>query len=182
MTPRPGACRPLSRRAVVRVGGVVGCAWGLGAWAVGARATEKFDAKRLVLRNAQTREELDVEFRRDRALVPAAIAQIDALLCDPATRERHPTDPGLLDELHALASTLGAAPVFDVICAYRAPSREQLRPSLHALGRAIDVRLAGVDCADLAAAALAIARGGVGYYRAPNFVHLDTGAHRSWRG
>jgi uncharacterized protein YcbK (DUF882 family) len=25
-------------------------------------------------------------------------------------------------------------------------------------------------------------RGGVGYYRASNFVHLDTGAFRTWRG
>jgi uncharacterized protein YcbK (DUF882 family) len=49
-------------------------------------------------------------------------------------------------------------------------------------GRAIDVRMAGIDCADLAAKAIELKRGGVGYYRASNFVHLDTGAFRTWRG
>jgi uncharacterized protein YcbK (DUF882 family) len=54
--------------------------------------------------------------------------------------------------------------------------------SLHMEGRAIDVRLAHVDCADLAAQALEMKRGGVGYYRASDFVHLDTGRFRTWRG
>jgi uncharacterized protein YcbK (DUF882 family) len=49
-------------------------------------------------------------------------------------------------------------------------------------GRAIDVRMAGVDCASLAAHALDLKRGGVGYYRASDFVHLDTGRFRTWKG
>jgi uncharacterized protein YcbK (DUF882 family) len=49
-------------------------------------------------------------------------------------------------------------------------------------GRAIDVRVTGVDCASLAAHAEDLKRGGVGYYRASDFVHLDTGAFRTWRG
>lgn len=108
--------------------------------------------------------------------------QFDAPLSDPAARERHPIDPALLDQLHALASALGAAPVFEVVGASRESDREAARPGLHARGRALDVRLAGVSCADLSAAAVALAAGGVGYYRALDFVHLDTGAPRSWRG
>jgi uncharacterized protein YcbK (DUF882 family) len=49
-------------------------------------------------------------------------------------------------------------------------------------GRAIDVRMSGVDCQDLAARAESLKQGGVGYYRSSNFVHLDTGAFRTWRG
>ena len=49
-------------------------------------------------------------------------------------------------------------------------------------GRAIDVRIAGLDCARLAASAQSLKRGGVGYYRASDFVHLDTGAFRTWKG
>jgi uncharacterized protein YcbK (DUF882 family) len=56
------------------------------------------------------------------------------------------------------------------------------RHSLHLEGRAIDVRLAGVDCATLATHALDMTRGGVGYYRQSDFVHLDTGAFRTWKG
>jgi len=167
----------VSRRRLLSIGGVAGCVMGLGLL---ARAAS--DTQRLVLKNLQTHEELDVEFRRDRILVPSAMAQIAALLRDVATGERHSIDPDLIDDLHALASVLGVAPVFDVISAYRARGREAARPSLHALGRAMDLRLVGVDCADLASAARKLERGGVGYYRRSDFVHLDTGACRSWRG
>jgi uncharacterized protein YcbK (DUF882 family) len=167
----------LSRRGLLRLGGAAGCVWGLG-----ALAARRVDSRRLVLKNPQTQAELDVEFRRDRSLIGTAITQIDAFLCDPAACRQHPTDPDLLDELHALASQLGVAPVFEIVSAYRVEPRDAARPSLHALGRAIDLRLFGVDCADLASAAHASARGGVGYYRESNFMHLDTGARRSWRG
>jgi hypothetical protein len=54
--------------------------------------------------------------------------------------------------------------------------------SLHLEGRAIDVRLRGVDCAQLAELARSNRRGGVGYYRSSAFVHVDTGRVRSWQG
>ena len=167
----------LSRRGLLRLGAAAGGALGLG-----LLVRHRIEAKRLVLRNPQTRDELDVVYRHDRALVGPAIAQIDAFLCDPSGREQHPTDPDLLDELHALCFAVRAAPVFEIVSGYRAERGAGARASLHALGRAIDLRLVGVNCADLASAALNIARGGVGYYRASNFVHLDTGARRSWRG
>jgi uncharacterized protein YcbK (DUF882 family) len=78
-----------------------------------------------------------------------------------------------------------------VISGYRSPQTNAMLHersggvavrSLHLEGRAIDVRLAGVDCADLAGSGLTLARGGVGYYRKSDFVHLDTGAFRTWKG
>jgi uncharacterized protein YcbK (DUF882 family) len=81
--------------------------------------------------------------------------------------------------------------VFSVISGYRSPQTNALlrerssgvaRHSMHLEGRAIDVRIAGVDCARLAGSALDLTRGGVGYYRASDFVHLDTGAFRTWKG
>ena len=105
--------------------------------------------------------------------------------------EQHPIDPPLFDYLYDVARALGVDPVFGVISGYRSPqTNERLRErssgvarhSLHLEGRAIDVRLEGIDCTDLAAGALGLARGGVGYYRRSDFVHLDTGALRTWRG
>jgi uncharacterized protein YcbK (DUF882 family) len=78
-----------------------------------------------------------------------------------------------------------------VISGYRSPqtnarlharSNGVSEHSLHMQGRAIDVRMAGIDCQELAAKAIELKRGGVGYYRASDFVHLDTGAFRTWRG
>jgi uncharacterized protein YcbK (DUF882 family) len=47
-------------------------------------------------------------------------------------------------------------------------------------GRAIDIRIAGVDSRTIRDAALSMAQGGVGYYPGSNFVHLDTGDVRTW--
>jgi uncharacterized protein YcbK (DUF882 family) len=49
-------------------------------------------------------------------------------------------------------------------------------------GRAIDVRLRGVATSTLRDLALTAGRGGVGYYRRSDFVHIDTGRVRHWAG
>jgi uncharacterized protein YcbK (DUF882 family) len=78
---------------------------------------------------------------------------------------------------------------FQVISGYRSPAtNEMLRHrsegvaagSLHMQGQAIDVRLADIPLVKLKAAALAAHRGGVGYYPASEFVHVDTGRVRVW--
>jgi uncharacterized protein YcbK (DUF882 family) len=45
---------------------------------------------------------------------------------------------------------------------------------------AIDIRVPGVRTADLRDAALALQRGGVGYYAASDFLHVDVGRVRRW--
>jgi uncharacterized protein YcbK (DUF882 family) len=147
--------------------------------------------KRIALLNLHTDERLDVEYFRDGAFLPHALSSIDVLLRDFRTGERHAIDPSLMDYLVEVAHRAGVDPAFSVISGYRSPltnahlrarSSEVAQHSLHMEGRAIDVRMAGVDCASLAVHALGLERGGVGYYRASDFVHLDTGAFRTWRG
>ncbi|HTV94459.1 MAG TPA: DUF882 domain-containing protein [Steroidobacteraceae bacterium] len=147
--------------------------------------------KRVKLNNLHTPESLDIVFRRGNDYIPEALERIQVLLRDYRTGDQHPIDPRLLDYLHEAARRAGVDPEFGVISGYRsartnamlhARSSEVATHSLHMEGRAIDVRLAGVDCADLAAAALELSRGGVGYYRHSDFVHLDTGRFRTWRG
>jgi uncharacterized protein YcbK (DUF882 family) len=83
------------------------------------------------------------------------------------------------------------APRYEIISGYRSPAtNEKLRKastgvatrSLHMDGRALDVRLTGCDTAKLRDLALALQRGGVGYYKKSDFVHVDTGRVRSWTG
>jgi uncharacterized protein YcbK (DUF882 family) len=45
---------------------------------------------------------------------------------------------------------------------------------------AIDIRLPGVKTANLRDAALALGRGGVGYYPLSDFIHVDVGRVRRW--
>jgi len=183
----------INRRQVLRAGGLLAGASAAGLLTRPAAAREAADgqSKRIALLNLHTSEKLDVEFYRNGAYVPDALAAIEVLLRDFRAGERHVIDPQLMDYLHAVALTIGVDPVFRVISGYRSPhTNEMLREhgggvsqhSLHMQGRAIDVRVAGVDCADLAARALDLSRGGVGYYRQSDFVHLDTGKFRTWRG
>ncbi len=76
-----------------------------------------------------------------------------------------------------------------MISGYRSPSTNAaLRSrssgvaehSLHMQGRAIDIRLRGFPTAILRDLAIALKRGGVGFYPVSDFVHVDTGRVRVW--
>jgi uncharacterized protein YcbK (DUF882 family) len=157
----------------------------------GNEAAGAAGVRHLTLNNLHTPEVLDVVYRRGDQYVPEALAQVEELLRDYRTGDRHAIDPHLLDILYEVAQGVGVDPVFSVISGYRSPQTNAMlhersagvaSHSLHMEGRAIDVRLTHVNCADLAGQALAMKRGGVGYYRQSDFVHLDTGRVRTWRG
>jgi len=184
-----------SRRRALKVGGALVAASAAGLLVGPARSQDSGPGivapKRIALINLHTDERLDIEFFRDGAYVPEALSAIELVLRDFRTGERHAIDPNLMDYLLQVAHIVGVDPKFSVISGYRSPqTNARLRErstgvaqhSLHIEGRAIDVRMPGVDCAGLAACAEDLKRGGVGYYRASDFVHLDTGRFRTWRG
>jgi uncharacterized protein YcbK (DUF882 family) len=143
----------------------------------------------LSLVHTHTGERLTVPYFADGRYLSEGLAALDGFLRDFRTGEMHPIEPSLFDLLNDLRLATGARSPFQVISAYRSPrTNAMLREhshgvasgSLHLQGRAIDVRLADVGTASLRDAALELARGGVGYYRGPDFVHVDTGRVRRW--
>ena len=64
----------------------------------------------------------------------------------------------------------------------RSRSRGVARNSLHMKGQAADLRLKSRSVSQMAQAAAACASGGVGTYSRSNFVHMDCGTVRTWRG
>jgi uncharacterized protein YcbK (DUF882 family) len=121
--------------------------------------------------------------------VPAGLEEITHFLRDFRNEQTHPIDVALLDTLSSLYDGFERRGRFEVISGYRSPrTNEALRhvttgvakDSLHLSGRAIDVRLTSAATVKLRDAAIALQRGGVGYYPESNFVHIDTGAVRSW--
>ena len=52
--------------------------------------------------------------------------------------------------------------------------------SLHMVGQAIDIRVPGIRLERLRDAAKSLKIGGVGYYPASDFVHVDIGRVRYW--
>ena len=146
-------------------------------------------AHRLSFFHIHTSEKLTVTYRENGTLIPAALQEINHYLRDFRNEKVHEIDVALLDTLHVLYETFDSRGNFEVISGYRSPqTNAALRhattgvaeKSLHIQGQAIDVRLTSAKTAALRDAALALKAGGVGYYAKSNFVHLDTGAFRSW--
>jgi uncharacterized protein YcbK (DUF882 family) len=147
---------------------------------------------RLRFYHTHTRERLDVVYRRGDQYIPEALDKLDHFLRDHRTGDVHHFDPHLFDLLHDLTASLAdSGGEIDVICGYRTPwSNEFLRTrsphtgvaqhSLHMQAEAIDIRLPGIPTSELRDAALRLHRGGVGYYRSSDFVHIDVGRVRRW--
>jgi uncharacterized protein YcbK (DUF882 family) len=147
-------------------------------------------AYRLRLYHTHTGEHLDIIYRRGDQYLPEALNRLDHFLRDYRTGTVHHYDPRVFDLLHDLGEKVtGGDPEINVVCGYRTPwSNEYLREhghgvalhSLHMQAMAIDIRIPGVDTATLRDAALAMHRGGVGYYAQSQFVHVDVGRVRRW--
>ena len=147
------------------------------------------DVHRLKFYHIHTGEKLDIAYREKGVPVEGALTEINRYLRDFRTEQVHEIDLKLLDTLHELFRTFDGRGNFEVISGYRSPrTNAALRHattgvaenSLHIQGRAIDARLTSAKTVALRDAAIALRRGGVGYYAESNFVHLDTGAFRSW--
>lgn len=139
--------------------------------------------------HTHTGERLAVEYSTGTGYIADALSAVNHFLRDFRTGEEHPIDPSLLDVLSRLTALTGSERPFEVISGYRSPvTNDQLRRrsegvaagSLHMVGQAIDIRLADVPLPKVRAAALSMRAGGVGYYPASNFVHVDTGRVRFW--
>ena len=147
---------------------------------------------RLRFFNTHTNERIDIVYRRGETYLQEALAKLDHYLRDVRSGTVQHFDPHLFDLLYDLTASLNdAGGEIDVICGYRTPdTNEFLRTrsahtgvalhSLHMLAEAIDTRLSGVPTLAVRDAALRLQRGGVGYYRDSNFVHVDVGPVRRW--
>jgi uncharacterized protein YcbK (DUF882 family) len=143
----------------------------------------------LSLFNTHTSDRLTVPYFADGGYISESLATLRRFLRDHRTGEEHAIDPVLFDLLHDLRRATGTRGPFHVISGYRSPAtnhrlraagRGVAKGSLHLQGRAIDVRLGDVKTAVLRDAAKELSRGGVGYYRESDFVHVDTGRVRVW--
>lgn len=162
------------------------------AFASGGRAfAATLERRSIDLINTHTGERLAVDYFNSGAWCEDGLAALDRLLRDHRSGEVARIDRRLFDLLHDFAVGAGREPRYEVISGYRSPQTNALlnarsngvaKHSLHMEGRAIDVRLVGLRTELLRDLALAAGQGGVGYYRRPDFVHLDTGRVRSWTG
>ncbi|MEO8100213.1 MAG: DUF882 domain-containing protein [Acidobacteriota bacterium] len=145
---------------------------------------------RLRLFHTHTGEHIDIVFRRGGTYVASALGSLNHFLRDHRTGDVHQYDPRVFDLLADLEKSVGKAGAeLQIICGYRTPVSNQFlrntttgvaKNSLHMQAEAIDIRLPGIPLATMRDAALALQRGGVGYYAASNFIHVDVGRVRRW--
>jgi uncharacterized protein YcbK (DUF882 family) len=140
-----------------------------------------------MLKNAHTGETFNGPYRDAAGPLPSAVSDLAAFLRDFHVDQSGPVDIGVLDflaDVMAATNQSGAT----VLSAFRTrETNERLRAttfgvaeqSMHLFGRAIDVtfdsRLGRAE-----QAALAMKRGGVGWYPDSHFLHLDSGPTRNW--
>jgi uncharacterized protein YcbK (DUF882 family) len=145
----------------------------------------------VALDNLHTGEKIQAVYWDQGDYIPDVLDAVNVQLRDYRTGDVHPIDPQLLDLLDAVSTLTGANTPFQVISGYRSPatnallrerSEEVAKKSFHMSGMAIDIRLPDIALDHLHAAALALGRGGVGFYPESNFVHIDVGPVRAWRG
>jgi len=166
----------------------------LGAAALGASpllfAKANSPAERqLAFYHLHTGEKLSTTYWADGDYITQELQSLNHLLRDHRSGEIQSIDTNLLDLLYVLHQQVDKAGAYHIISGYRSPKtnaklRQQsngvAKKSLHMQGKAIDVRLPGVELKHLRKVALNLRVGGVGYYPKSDFVHLDTGRHRFW--
>ena len=152
-------------------------------------STSSIGERSLSFFHTHTHETLEVTYSVGGEYVESALEEINDFLADFRTGDEIVIDPLLLDYIYDVRASLHSNGTYEVISAYRSPkTNEKLRSksngvakkSQHLLGKAIDVRLRNINSRDLRDAALKIKRGGVGYYKKSDFVHMDTGRVRHW--
>ena len=147
--------------------------------------------RNVTLHNLWTEEYLDLTYWRDGKYLAEALADFDYLLRDRRSDQIGEMFRGVFDQLFWLSQALGGETTFDVISGFRSvKTNEMLKKasegvatnSLHTYGMAIDVRVMGIDSAQVWRKAVELGMGGGGLYRSSDFVHLDVGPVRSWGG
>jgi len=164
-----------------------GCAASLSSRAFAAVLPD--NDRQLRLYNLHTGEKLKTTYWAEGQYQVDELAAVNYFLRDYRNDEVKQIDPRLLDQLCLLQHKLERNGTYQIISGYRSPQTNAwlrrhetgvAKRSLHMQGRAIDIRLPGIELTHLRRAALTMHAGGVGYYAKSNFVHLDTGRPRFW--
>lgn len=149
-----------------------------------------FENRVLSFYNIHTGEQLKTRYRARGRLIDRSMQRISYILRDYRTGEIKPIDPNLLDLLHRIVLEVKPHAPINIISGYRSPRTNAAlrkittgvaKQSLHMEGRAIDIRIPGYRTTALRQLAIGLQSGGVGYYPASDFIHLDTGPIKIWQ-
>ncbi|NVO55277.1 DUF882 domain-containing protein [Rhodobacteraceae bacterium B1Z28] len=149
------------------------------------------DIRRIRMYSGRTGERIDMIYWVDGKYIKDAVKEVNHFMRDWRTDQTKAMDLRTIDIMAASHNLLDANEPYMLLSGYRSPqtnamlrskSRNVARNSLHMQGQAADLRLASRSVSQMAKAAMSCRAGGVGKYYGSNFVHMDCGVIRSWRG
>lgn len=162
----------------------------LGLAALPLRSAEAAVRERsLSMHHLHTGESLNATYYAGGRYLGESVRAFSWLLRDWRESRAKPVDPELLDLVWALRQRLDTTAPIQIVCGYRTPqtnaflrrrSEGVARNSLHLRAMAIDLKVPGRPLRQVRSAAVSLRGGGVGYYPASDFVHVDTGQVRTW--
>lgn len=148
--------------------------------------------KSLSMYNVHTDEILEnIVFEENGFVIEDAIMQFNYLLRDRRTNEIADMDIDLLKRIFELEKNLNTKDIINVLSGYRSKKTNELlrkqssgvaKHSMHLEGKAIDLNFPTRKLVDVKNVANKMKFGGVGYYPKSQFIHLDTGKVRHWKG
>ena len=147
------------------------------------------DVRRLAMRSGRTGESINTVYWIEGEYIKEALNEINYFMRDWREDLTVKIDRRNVDILAATHRLLETSEPYLLLSGYRSPrtnamlrrrSRRVAKNSLHMKGMAADLRLRTRSVSQLARAGEACRAGGVGKYSRSNFVHLDSGAVRTW--
>ena len=127
----------------------------------------------------------------DNEYIPEVLDEISYVMRDWRRNEVKSIDRRTIDIIAASHNLLNTDEPYTLLSGYRSAktnamlrrrSRSVARDSLHISGQAADIRLSSRSVKQIYTAAAKCNGGGVGRYYRSNFVHMDCGPIRRWRG
>ena len=149
------------------------------------------DIRSIAMHSGRTGERLNTIYWIEGEYIPEAVREINLHMRDWRTNEAVQMDLRTIDIMSAARNLMDTDEPYLLLSGYRSPQTNNMlrasnrgvaRNSLHMRGQAADLRLSSRSTTQMANAALACRAGGVGRYGGSNFVHMDCGPVRSWRG
>ena len=149
------------------------------------------DIRRIRMYSGRTGESMDTIYWIEGDYIKEALKEVNYFMRDWRTDQTISIDVRTLDIMAASHSLLDSNEPYMMLSGYRSAatnamlrsrSRNVAKNSLHMKGQAGDLRLKSRSVSQMAQAAKSVSAGGVGKYSRSNFVHMDCGPIRTWRG
>ncbi len=149
------------------------------------------DFRRLKMVNGRTGESIDIIYWVNGRYVRGALKEVNFFMRDWRQNKATSMDTQALDIMAASHALLDTDEPYMLLSGYRTPQTNAYlrsrsggvaRNSLHMHGKAADLRLRSRSVNQMYRAAASFQAGGVGRYPRSNFVHMDSGKVRTWRG